>query len=147
MIKEYSAGAIVFRRTAGEPLFLLIYTRKSRNWGFPKGHRDEGESLHDTALREIREESGISEVAFIEGFEHELVYPITSKLPGHEGEPAEKHAVYFLAETPQEKVTIDGNEIIDHRWAGYDEALSLLRFDAVKSMLAAARDIVLNRKE
>jgi 8-oxo-dGTP pyrophosphatase MutT (NUDIX family) len=60
--KETSAGGVVYRLEGGNPLFLLI--RDSyQNWGFPKGHVEAGEQAEDAALREVREETGIDDVA------------------------------------------------------------------------------------
>ncbi|MBL8965216.1 MAG: NUDIX domain-containing protein, partial [Phycisphaerae bacterium] len=56
---EVSAGGIVFRRDGERTLFLLI--RDSyRNWGFPKGHLEEGEAPAAAALREVGEETGLA---------------------------------------------------------------------------------------
>lgn len=56
--EEVSAGGIVFRRSARGVRFLLI--RDSyQNWGFPKGHLEEGESPGAAALREVEEETGL----------------------------------------------------------------------------------------
>lgn len=49
-----AAGGLVINKT-GE--FLLI--RRSGLWDLPKGHQDSGESLEDTALREVEEETGL----------------------------------------------------------------------------------------
>ena len=56
--EEVSAGGIVFRRTALGVHFLLI--RDSyQNWGFPKGHLEDGESPDLAAIREVEEETGL----------------------------------------------------------------------------------------
>jgi len=39
---------------------LLVYGRKSQKWGFPKGHMEYGETEKETALRELKEETGIT---------------------------------------------------------------------------------------
>jgi 8-oxo-dGTP pyrophosphatase MutT (NUDIX family) len=60
--KETSAGGVVFRNTRSGPVFLLI--RDSyRNWGFPKGHIENGEAAEDAAIREVQEETGLEEVS------------------------------------------------------------------------------------
>jgi len=56
--REKSCGAIVYRRESGNVLYLIIQ-QKSRHWSFPKGHVERGESEKETALREIREETGL----------------------------------------------------------------------------------------
>src|SRR5215213_6118788 len=58
---ETSAGGVVFRLEAGRPLYLLI--RDSyQNWGFPKGHVESGEQPEAAALREVTEETGLSDL-------------------------------------------------------------------------------------
>lgn len=61
VVREPTAGGIVFRRnTKGEVEILLIQDAKDR-WTIPKGHIEEGETAQETALREIGEEAGITE--------------------------------------------------------------------------------------
>lgn len=58
---ETSAGGVVYRLQDGRPLYLLI--RDSyRNWGFPKGHIEEGERPASAAVREVAEETGLDEL-------------------------------------------------------------------------------------
>jgi 8-oxo-dGTP pyrophosphatase MutT (NUDIX family) len=58
---ETSAGGVVVRLDHGRPLFLLI--RDSyRNWGFPKGHLEEAENPERAALREVGEETGLTDL-------------------------------------------------------------------------------------
>lgn len=56
------SGAIVyfFSKTEQSPQILLIKQLNSNFWGFPKGHQEEGESLQKTAIREVKEETGLS---------------------------------------------------------------------------------------
>ena len=56
---ETSAGGVVFRLEDGQPMYLLI--RDSyHNWGFPKGHLQNGELPEAAALREVAEETGLT---------------------------------------------------------------------------------------
>jgi 8-oxo-dGTP pyrophosphatase MutT (NUDIX family) len=62
IVREPTAGGIVFRRNqAGEVEILLIQDAKNR-WTIPKGHIEEGETAQQTARREIGEEAGLSNV-------------------------------------------------------------------------------------
>ncbi|MBA3443244.1 MAG: NUDIX domain-containing protein, partial [Gemmatimonadales bacterium] len=54
------SGAIVFRLDGREPRVLLVTSRRNRrNWIFPKGHIERGETAEVAALREAREEGGV----------------------------------------------------------------------------------------
>ena len=62
IVREPTAGGIVFRRVKdGSVEILLIQDAKDR-WTIPKGHIEEGETAQQTARREIGEEAGLSQV-------------------------------------------------------------------------------------
>ncbi len=57
---DHSAGGVAYRRTASGALEIaLISTRGGSRWQLPKGAREPGETLEQTAIREVREESGL----------------------------------------------------------------------------------------
>ncbi len=56
----YAAGGVVWRRVEGKLKVLLIHRTKYRDITLPKGKVDPGEMLAETAVREIREETGIA---------------------------------------------------------------------------------------
>lgn len=57
---ELSAGGVIQRQTAGGAIQVLLIKDSYGNWGFPKGHVEAGETNQDAALRECREETGLS---------------------------------------------------------------------------------------
>ncbi len=61
IVREPTAGGIVFRRKNGQIEILLIQDAKDR-WTIPKGHIEEGETAQQTAKREIAEEAGLHTV-------------------------------------------------------------------------------------
>lgn len=65
VVRESTAGGIVFRRNKkGKIEILLIQDPKGR-WSIPKGHVEEGETAQETALREIGEEAGLTDTEAI----------------------------------------------------------------------------------
>lgn len=141
MKKEFSAGSIIFRRENGPVKFLLIYSGRNKIWGFPKGHIDPGETEKDAALREIKEETGIGQAAFIEGFREEDIYGAVSNRGTSEGTAIEKHSVYFLCETKTKEVRVDKEEIADYKWASAAQAMELIAFASLKRILRKAQGL------
>src|SRR5690348_18284705 len=63
VIREQTAGGIIFRRNKDTKELEILLTQDAKNrWTIPKGHIEEGESAKETAEREIREETGLQEM-------------------------------------------------------------------------------------
>ncbi len=77
---ERSAGAVIFRKEADKPLFLLLYYpsishRADKNyWDFPKGHIEKEEKAEEAAKREAEEETGLKDIRIVEGFKELVKY-------------------------------------------------------------------------
>lgn len=134
MPREISAGVIVFRRTP-QPHYLLLHY-ESGHWDFPKGHIEAGEEARETARRELKEETGISMVRFMDGYRETLRYFFRQK-----GVGIFKIVVYFLAETDQPDVTLS-SEHVGFEWLPYEGALSRLTFKNSRDLLVKAHEQV-----
>lgn len=55
-----SCGAVVYRFDPAAQILLIKQSKNDKSWGIPKGHMEPGESQEQTALREVKEETGIS---------------------------------------------------------------------------------------
>ena len=126
---EKSCGAVVFRRQGTHLRFLVIKNVKGKNWGFPKGHVEFGETEQETALREIMEETGL-QVRLFDGFRCSIQYSIWGR--------ASKQVVFFLAETQEEKVVMQESEIERYAWLSLHEALEIFRFENDRRVLRCA---------
>ena len=97
MIYEKSSGIIPYRRAGKKVEFLLLHSAMVRNpqavWEFPKGSVEEGESETEAALRELREETGITAVRILDGFRGQVDYQYRRN-----GKPVSKIVCYFLGE-------------------------------------------------
>ncbi len=132
MIEETSAGIVLFRKENSKTLFLLLHY-PSGHWGFVKGKMEKDESTHETAIRETREETGITDITFIENFEEWIKYDFQ-----YQGELVHKKVVFFLAETKTEKIEIS-HEHLGHTWMDYNTAMEKTTFDNAKTVLTRAQ--------
>ena len=138
MVDERSAGAVLFIRAGQEPEYLLLnYT--AGHWDYPKGNIELGETEHEAAVREIQEETGITDVEFLDGFEQSMKYRYRKAK-----RLVEKEVVLFLAKTDTRRVTIS-HEHIGYAWKKYDDAIRLLTYRNARDLLAAARDHLSSR--
>ncbi|HVQ47468.1 MAG TPA: NUDIX domain-containing protein [Gemmatimonadales bacterium] len=120
------AGSIVVRLDAREPQVLLVTARRNpRNWIFPKGHIEKGESPEQAALRETREEAGVSA---------SLIGPAGILEYGFLG--AKARVEYFLVLFTREAgPPEDGRQRI---WCGLDDALDRLSYKNTRKLLRKA---------
>ncbi len=130
---ESSCGAVVFRNIGGEIRFLLIKNKRSTNWGFPKGHIENGESKEDTARREVLEETGIR-IKILPGFVSTSEYTIQGKV--------EKSVSIFVASTTDTQTKIQQEEIEDYIWLNYSKAIKKLKFENDRSILEKAHEFL-----
>lgn len=134
---ERSCGAVVYRNIGGMIRFLLIKNKRSAHWGFPKGHVEHGETDHQTAYREVLEETGIR-INIHPDFVTKSQYTIQGKV--------EKNVNIYLASTADTQTVIQREEIEDYIWLGYDKALSKLRFENDKMILNKAYNYLVKNK-
>lgn len=132
MLREKSCGIVPYRQEDGKVLYLVISSAVTRreHWEFPKGGVEEGEREIDTALRELQEETGVSDVELVPQFREPIRY-IYRRREGL----ISKQVVYFLARVNDPRVTLREVEAKDYRWATYDEARKLLRHANARSLL------------
>ena len=110
MKKEKSCGAVIFRRK--KELEVLVIRQNQGHWCFPKGHVEYGETIEQTAAREVLEETGLS-LDIFGSFRHEYTY--TTK------EGCIKTGVFFISEYVYRAPEIQREEILDDWLLSYDE--------------------------
>ncbi len=130
MKKEKSCGAIVFRRLKNKIEVLIIRHRNGGHWSFPKGHVEGNETEHETARREILEETGI-EVSFVTGFRETVTYSPKQNVL--------KDVVYFLAEGVTHEIIIQEEEISEVKWININDADKYLTYNNDKGLIFSAK--------
>jgi 8-oxo-dGTP pyrophosphatase MutT (NUDIX family) len=134
---ETSAGGVVFRVDEGRALFLLI--RDSyQNWGFPKGHLEAGEAAEAAALREVSEETGLSDLA-IRGEIETIDWFFRFR-----GQLIHKVCHFFLMQTRESSTLPQRAEgITACRWSRYEDAANLVSYANARDVLHRAQEMVL----
>ena len=135
--EEVSAGGVVVRNDPDAPRVLLI--RDSyRNWGFPKGHLEDGECAGDAALREVGEETGLGGVT-LRGEISTIDWHFRFR-----GKLVHKTCHFFLMETVDLSTCPQREEgITACRWATFDEAEQLVAYENAREVLRRAAALVL----
>ena len=128
MIEAISAGIILVNENGSEKQFLLL-NYPTGHWDFIKGGIEDGESLQQTAIRETREETGITDIEFIEGFKEEIEYFFRA-----ENQNVHKKVIFFLAKTNSQEVNLS-NEHQDFVWLNFDDAMKKVTYENAMNML------------
>ncbi len=136
--QETSVGAFIYKIEKEEILFLLIYSERNKEWGFPKGHIEPNETELETAKREIKEETGITDIQFDNNFCCMDVYKIKGTLPTTKNRIIDKKVIYYLARTKEDfKGSVD-DEIGQGKWLNYNQSIKYLKYDNQKILLKKA---------
>ena len=133
-MEERSAGAVVYRRTSHGRIFLLL--QNAGRWDFPKGGVEKGETEVQTVMREVEEETGLTDLKMIPGFRKVIEY-----FYRRDGKNIHKQVTYLLGETKEERIRIS----FEHQgfgWFPYLVALERASYDNSKLTLAEAEKFV-----
>ena len=130
MIREKSCGAVIYNDSDEGRRYLIERMIKGHS-SLCKGHVEGGETEHETASREIREETDLA-VSFCRGFRECISY---SPYPG-----CIKQVVFFLAEASGTDVLAQPEEVAQILWLSIDEALEELTHESDRAVLRKADD-------
>jgi len=131
MKEEVSAGIILFNDANKRKFLLLNYP--SKHWDFVKGKMEKDETSHETAIRETKEETGISDVEFIDGFEEEIEYYFYA-----DNQEIHKKVIFFLGKTETTEIVLS-HEHLDFIWLEFDNALNKTTYENAKNLLKKSK--------
>jgi 8-oxo-dGTP pyrophosphatase MutT (NUDIX family) len=132
LLREFSAGGVVVRRMRGRSYIAAVRVKDGSLLALPKGHIEPGESGADTAIREVREETGI-EGALVEKLD-DIRYWYT-----RDGARVLKVVSFFLLRYRSGSVRDYQREEVDGaEWVPLDEAAARLAYSGEKDMARAA---------
>lgn len=134
MRKELSCGIIVYHES-GDGLKFLVLKHREGHWAFAKGHVEGKETEMETAIRELKEETGMTINP----------NPNLRLVTHYEPKPGvSKDVVYFCGEAKAMNLDLQAEEISEGRWLLFDEALSLVTFPSDKELLEEVNGFVLS---
>jgi len=135
MREQKSAGIVLFRNDSDKNEFLLLNYPQG-HWDFVKGKIEQNETSHETALRETKEETGITNIEFVDGFEESVEYDFRFKK-----EDIHKKVIFFLAKTNEKNIKLS-HEHNDYLWLEYNDALKKTTFENAKNVLTKANEFL-----
>lgn len=123
MVKEVSAGAIVYTQIDDKFLYLLVQNINGNHFSFPKGHVEKNESIIDTAKREVLEETGIYfEIVSSKMETNTYVMP----------NGIYKDVYYFLGKAENQTINKQISEIKHAGWYYKEQVLKYLTYESDK---------------
>ena len=141
-VREISAGGVIYRRNRGVTEVALIRVRK--RWGLPKGHVEEGEAVQDTALREVREETGLEgKVVAKLG---DITYWYTNRTKEGETIRIFKRVYFYLIRYVRGDVQRHDKEVEEALWLPIADAVARLSYPTEKKMVRRAMAVLEGRR-
>ena len=132
-----SAGGVVFRRDGGDARILLLQ-HTSGKWMLPKGTIEEGETPEVVALREVREETGISNVRVVADLGEERYYFFWRS----EDTYYDKTVRYFLLEFlggEEERPQAEEGFVVC-AWVSVEDAIERIKYKETREVVRRAKE-------
>ncbi|MEE8132769.1 MAG: bis(5'-nucleosyl)-tetraphosphatase [Nitrososphaerales archaeon] len=137
-MKERSAGTVIFNEKNGKVEYLLLHY-PAGHWDFPKGNIETGEAEVDTIRREVKEETSIDDIEFVNGFRKKITYNYKRG-----GRLVYKEVIFYLTKTNAKNVKVSF-EHQGYSWLNYDDAMKLLTYANAKMVLKEAKTFLSNK--
>ena len=136
--KEEYAGAVIFWRK-GEKISWAMVHDIFGHWTFVKGHRQPDESLEEAALRQVKEEVGLTGAVITTlGLN---TYPATTE----RGENVLRHVTYFLIETSETELTLEENAgLTAAQWFPMEDVMATKHYPDTNHIIEAAMEKISN---
>ncbi len=144
VVREFSAGGLVYRRRDGRVSVVLAARRHPESgalvWTIPKGHLEAGESSEAAAVREVREETGLA--AAVEDRLGDVTYFYVRR--DEKGRPVRilKRVRFFLMRLEGGRFRDRDREMDAVRWLPLHEAERVAAHDNERALIRRARELV-----
>ncbi|OGL39664.1 MAG: hypothetical protein A3C43_03255 [Candidatus Schekmanbacteria bacterium RIFCSPHIGHO2_02_FULL_38_11] len=137
---EISSGGVIFKKSGNSFEIALISKRKGKIWCLPKGHVEEGEHLTETAVREVKEETGLTgEVLDKIG---DIIYWYSNKDKKGDLIKIFKRVYFFLIKYINGETQNHDLEVEDVQWVTIEKACKILSYNTEKGIVEKAEKIL-----
>lgn len=118
---------------------MALVHQWGNTWSFPKGGVERGESLLETAVREIREETGLHDLSYVGNLGSYTRYSIGKDGTTERKDLGERRRTFFLFTTTQQDLSPQDHEVTEARFVTLEEALALLSHPKDREFLESVR--------
>lgn len=133
---EHSCGIVPLKIEEGRTYVLIIVHKGGKHWGFPKGHKDLGETDMQTAQRELKEETGLEIVNWIS------LKPYVETYTFYKFHQKVRKKVSYFPAFVQGILALQQEEIIDARWIPIEHAGEHLTFKEAKEICVKVQELL-----
>jgi 8-oxo-dGTP pyrophosphatase MutT (NUDIX family) len=133
LIKQTSSGGVIFRQSSGQAEIALVSVKGGKAWCLPKGLVDSGETPEMTAVREVREETGLN--GNIIGKLGDIAYWYYIR---DENVKCRKTVSFYLMEYVSGDTADHDSEVDSAEWFSFEDALARVRYRGDKSIISKA---------
>ncbi|MEQ1762637.1 MAG: NUDIX hydrolase [Pyrinomonadaceae bacterium] len=136
-VHQVSAGGVAHRVAESGLEVVVIKTSAEGRWQLPKGMIDPGETAEIAALREVREEAGIT-CEIIEPLDV-IEYWFVASFDGAPKKRYYKKVHFYLMKFLEGDVNDHDHEVVEARWVDIDAARKMLAFDTERDLIVKAK--------
>ncbi len=134
-----SCGVIPVSINANGKIRFLLVQGYGDYWGFPKGGKEKKETHHETAIRELHEETNIH----CDNYLGNTIFTERYRIPKKRGSDIIKKVIYFVGIVSNTKVTPQTTELKNHGWFTLEEAKNRLlknRIEMLNEVIALIKN-------
>jgi diadenosine hexaphosphate hydrolase (ATP-forming) len=141
IVREPTAGGIVFRRDTDGEVEILLFQDSRDRWSIPKGHIEEGETAEETTVREIEEETGLSDVEVLGwlgkvNFRYRRIDRLVLMTT----------QIYLVRARGDSDATQKEAWMKDMRWFKFNDALDAIEYDDIGKLMLLAKKRIRQEK-